>query len=279
MNASPSLKRFSVLLLAAVLLGTTFSLNAQSYIDANISTQIDLNNTPYVPPSNEMNPPYDADEWYRACVQAAVYRRESATISLYNEYYQRRMQLRVRLGQERVQVWAIYDSRDRRDEDRRVERQYKDDLREVERWYDDVDDEIGDRYRDESRNCDRERRELERRQRDWEKGNRTSRSSSSRMSSSRSSSAYSQWNWQSSSMYSEWNWQSSSRSSAYSQWNWHSSRMSDWNGYSSPRSSAQSQWSWAYSSGGPVPAPCDCRSVCTDPTQPCILICRYDCSR
>lgn len=270
MPTSSSLKRFTVLLLAAVLLGTTVSLNAQSYIDANVSAQIDLNNTPYVQPSGDMYPPYDADEWYRACVQAAVYRRESATISAYDQYYQRRMQIRVRLGQERVQVWAIYDSRDRRDEDRRVERQYKEDLRDIENWYDDLEDEINDRYRDESRSCDRERRELERRQRDWERGNRNSRSSSSRMSSSRSS-AYSQWNWQSSSAYSQWNWNSSS---AHSQWNWQS-KSSRWTWHSS----AQSQWSWAYSSGGPVPAPCDCRSVCTDPNQPCILICRNDCSQ
>jgi hypothetical protein len=103
---------------------------------------------------------------YLQCMQQAVQDREDASLQLRHNYDEERIRLLENRAQDFTNLWVIDNDRDRRDEERRIERDYREALRDIERQYDDSEDEIRNGSRAAERECNDLRKQLAREERD-----------------------------------------------------------------------------------------------------------------
>lgn len=133
---------------------------------------------PYVMEQHYQNDPYyyqDSEQAYVQCMQPIVQERENALRDSYRTYHDRYEQLIDQRAQARMSFWQIPDSRERRDAERQVDRDFRDADRDLKRQFDDYLDDINDQFKTEEKYCAQMKKDIER-------GNRGRRSSSSRSS-------------------------------------------------------------------------------------------------
>lgn len=166
----------SALLLAVS--GMFLTIRAQS---SNFFDSFDHQNSIVFPVPSPQPSPVPADvsiAEYTQCMQSAVDEQESGLLQAHQMYHDRLEQLIEQRWQARRQTYTIVDNRQRRNYEREVDRFYRESKRELDRAFDDVEDAINDTYRNDKRECDRLKREIEKEARRIERDRRVSNSSS-----------------------------------------------------------------------------------------------------